>query len=225
MSYPTQERPGDGAPQYPNGTTPYPPYSAVPGQPYSAVPGQPYGTSPSPFGLPMAPMMAPTMGPPVARSNGVATAAIIFAFFVPLVGLILGIVGIGRSREAGGTGRGLSIAAIVMSIVMMAIGGFVLFGALGGPAKVAERLNPGCVSAEGYFSTFEAKVQADSTDPVAVKADLQAAVDELTKDAAESTNTVAKVAILKLSGDIQIIAGRHQYAHPAAGDHPGADDR
>jgi len=50
-----------------------------------------------------------------SRSNGMAIAGFIFSFLIPLFGWIFGGIGLKRSKELNGKGRGLSIAAIVIS--------------------------------------------------------------------------------------------------------------
>lgn len=50
------------------------------------------------------------------KTNGLAVAGLISAFFIPLLGLILSIVGLIKSRERGG--KGLAIGGIVVSIVV-----------------------------------------------------------------------------------------------------------
>jgi hypothetical protein len=193
VSYPTPEQPGHGAPRYPYGT---------PDQSYTAVPGQPYSAPPPPYDMPMAPY-GPLGMPPMRQSNGVATAAIIFAFIMPLVGFILGIVGVSKSGNAGGKGKGLSIAAIIISILIPIITFVGIVAALGGTTKVAERLNPGCLSAVGTSRTWANNLKADGSDLTAIKADTRTAITELNNDAAKSTNPTAKAAILKVSADIQ----------------------
>ncbi len=240
MSYPTQEQPGDGAPQYPHGAGEQP-YAAAPDAPYAepsspyVPPTQPYAqpTSPypqppyaqptSPYGQPASPYAPqyPTQGmpygnpgsaygqpwgapmPPPQQSNGTAVAAIIFAFLIPLVGFILGIVGVVKSRNAGGKGRGLSITAIIVSILVPIILVATLFSALGGATKVGERLNPGCIAAEGYLQQFDTNIKSDASDLTKIKADAQTAIVELNKDADESTNAAATAAIRKFRADIQ----------------------
>ena len=54
-------------------------------------------------------------------ANGLAIAGFVCSFFFALVGLILSIVGLNKSRELQGSGRGLAIAGIVLSIVSMVL--------------------------------------------------------------------------------------------------------
>lgn len=81
------------------------------------------------------PVMQPVYNQPapvVQKTSGVCIAAIIFAFLIPLVGLILGIVGIGSAKKNGGKGKGLAIAAIIISILMPVILVFAIFGLFAG---------------------------------------------------------------------------------------------
>ena len=54
-------------------------------------------------------------------TNSIATVAFIFSLIIPIVGLVLGIIGLGRSEQRNGMGRGLSIAAIWISGVFIVI--------------------------------------------------------------------------------------------------------
>lgn len=54
---------------------------------------------------------------PQTKSNGCAIAGFILAFFMPLIGFILSIVGISKAKECGGDGKGLAIAGLVLSLL------------------------------------------------------------------------------------------------------------
>lgn len=56
--------------------------------------------------------------PKVLGGNGMSVAGFILSFFVPLLGLIFGIVGVTRARKLRGKGRVLGIFAIILSILM-----------------------------------------------------------------------------------------------------------
>ena len=58
---------------------------------------------------------------PKTNTNGMAIAGFICSFFLPVLGLIFGGVGLSRSSKREGKGCGLSIAAIIISIVMFFI--------------------------------------------------------------------------------------------------------
>ena len=51
------------------------------------------------------------------ESNNLALAGFIVAFFSPIVGLVLSIIGLRKARELNGLGRGHAIAGIVVSIL------------------------------------------------------------------------------------------------------------
>lgn len=51
----------------------------------------------------------------ISGSNNYAIAAIIFAFIMPLLGLIFGIEGYSKSKKMNGEGKAMSRAAIVFS--------------------------------------------------------------------------------------------------------------
>ncbi len=53
--------------------------------------------------------------PAPQQTNGYAIAGLILAFCIPLLGLIFGILGLKRSNGMNGEGKGLSIAAIIIS--------------------------------------------------------------------------------------------------------------
>ena len=60
---------------------------------------------------------APTEVVAKKESNTKALIGFILSFFVPVVGLILGIMGLKASGEMKGEGKGMSIAAIIISAV------------------------------------------------------------------------------------------------------------
>ena len=51
------------------------------------------------------------------QTNGVAIAGFVFSFISPIVGLVLSIVGLNKSKQLRGAGRGYAIAGIIISIV------------------------------------------------------------------------------------------------------------
>ena len=61
-------------------------------------------------------------------NNGMAVAGFILSFFVPLLGLIFSIVGVVKSKNLNGAGKGLAIAGIIISAVSMVISSFILTG-------------------------------------------------------------------------------------------------
>lgn len=63
-----------------------------------------------------------------AKTNSLAIAALILSFFIPVVGIILGIVALNQIKETHEGGHGMAVAAIVISIawVVIAIGIFMM---------------------------------------------------------------------------------------------------
>ena len=54
------------------------------------------------------------------KSNGLAVAGLVCSFFIPLLGWIFGGIGLSKSKETG-KGKGMSIAAIIISTVMFVV--------------------------------------------------------------------------------------------------------
>lgn len=59
---------------------------------------------------------------PPSQTNGMAIAGIICAFLFPLLGLIFSIIGLNKSKQMNGEGRGVSIAGIVISAILLLLG-------------------------------------------------------------------------------------------------------
>ena len=55
------------------------------------------------------------------ESNGLAIAGFILAFFFPLVGLILSIIGYSKAKEMNNSGKGLALAGIILSSIFMGL--------------------------------------------------------------------------------------------------------
>lgn len=55
------------------------------------------------------------------QTNGCAIAGLVLAFFMPLIGLILSIVGLAKVKSCGGEGKGLAIAGLVLSILFIVL--------------------------------------------------------------------------------------------------------
>jgi len=73
----------------------------------------------TPDGSPVTADRAPGVRvPAVAGTNGLATAALICAFFVPVVGAILGFVARSQISKTGQDGSGLASAAIIIGLVL-----------------------------------------------------------------------------------------------------------
>lgn len=83
-------------------------------------------TPPAPASMP-APLTAqPAVGQPTSI---MAILGLVFAFFIPLLGLIFSIVGISQTKQNKQGGRGLAIAGLIISSIFMLLGllWFVIF--------------------------------------------------------------------------------------------------
>ncbi|MER5223507.1 DUF4190 domain-containing protein [Streptomyces flaveus] len=127
-------------PQQPQGGQ-YPP----PG-PYGAPPGQ--GQGPAPYGYqswgqgypPHSPYLPPAPPPPV---NGFAIAALVLGIlcFLPLIGLILGLIALAQIKRKGERGKGMAIAGMILSGIGTA---FLVFAfASGGASEFWEGFKEG----------------------------------------------------------------------------------
>jgi Domain of unknown function (DUF4190) len=56
------------------------------------------------------------------KTSGLAVAALVLAFFFPVVGFILGIVALSSIKKNNESGRGLAISAIVISVILTLVG-------------------------------------------------------------------------------------------------------
>jgi len=56
-----------------------------------------------------------------AQSNTLAIVGFVFAFLMPLVGLICSIIGLKKSKELNDNGKGLAIAGIIISVIEILI--------------------------------------------------------------------------------------------------------
>ena len=62
-----------------------------------------------------------TVAPAENKTNVLAIVGFIFAFIMPIVGLICSIIGRNKAPECGGNGKGLATAGIVISVVWMVL--------------------------------------------------------------------------------------------------------
>lgn len=113
MSNPAGPEGAQPTPPIPGATPPAPEYAAPPaaGAPAPEQPAQGY----APPAYPAAP--APPASPP---GRGLAIAGLIFAFVMPLIGLILSIIATVKLGKVGAP-KGMAIAGIIISIVIMVI--------------------------------------------------------------------------------------------------------
>ena len=160
----------------------------------------------------------------VPQTNGMATAGLVLGILpTGIIGLIFSILGLNRAKQLGGLGRTKALVGLILSIIWI-IASIPVGIAVAN--NVSKRLDPACVSAEGYGQTIQDKVQADQNNPDAIKQDLQDAVTHLRSDATKTSNAATAAAINKLADDFQeLLTDINNGTAPAADliDRLGAD--
>jgi hypothetical protein len=147
-------------------------------------------------------------------------AAVGFAFgFTPLtlIALILGIVGLVRAKAAR-KGRGLAIAAIVMSIAWLPVTYLTATHVLAherarsaatpapSPSSaLSPGYDPGCASADAAAYTFNKNLQAHANNAGKLLVDFKTAATALNAAAAQSERPAAASAMKKLASDLTTI--------------------
>jgi hypothetical protein len=125
-------------------------------------------------------------------------------FWVPVVGLVLSVVGMVKTARGRARGRGLAIAALVLSILVTAAAG------IAGAAIAAKpsALDPGCTHGKTAVLDQSKKIDADSArdDQAAVRNDLGTLVDDLAKAAGESRRGDVRATVQAVHDDYAAIA-------------------
>jgi hypothetical protein len=176
------------------------------GQPYQ--PGQQYPTGgPPPAGYAGGAATYPGQVPggflppePSKRTNGFAITSLVFGIIggIPL-GLIFGIVGLVKSKTYR-SGKVMSWIGIVLSVLWIIP---VVAIAIAASHEVNKVLDPGCVAVESNIAGLNSKISADSGNPEALKADLQAFVVDLQDGAAKTHSDSARAAMNTMASDVQ----------------------
>jgi hypothetical protein len=177
VAHPTEGEPAESVPQNPYGALTEPDIE-VPAQPYGALPPLSSDVPEQHTGPVPLPAPAPVPVPKAGRGKILAIVGGIVA--VVVIGGVIALVAGGGGGTGGGTGTGHVT-----------------------PTKTAKAANPGCVSAEAHVTVWRTKIQADSSDPDALKVDLGSAVTDFRTDAADSTTATSKAAITKVADDAQ----------------------
>ena len=143
----------------------------------------PYGQQ----GYPVAP-------PPQQGTSGLAIAGLILAFLVAPVGFILSLIAVFKTGNGRSKGRGLAIAGIIVSVVI--IGGVSALVAAAVNSTVAD---PGCTAGK------DAILQSSSTPDAAA---LQKTIDGLNAAAAKAKHDDVRAAMKALADDYtQLLSG------------------
>lgn len=97
---------------------------------YSQQGQQPYGGQIPPQIPPQEPMIGYGSPQNNDKWNGLVIAGFVCAFLVPIVGLILSIIGMVQINKNGGKSKGMAIAGIIVSVVVMVLNGLLVFSML-----------------------------------------------------------------------------------------------
>jgi hypothetical protein len=91
------------------------------------------------------------------KTNTMAVIALVLAFFIPLIGLILGIVAISQIKKKNEGGKGLAIASIIISIVIMLMQVIAVMAIAGGIFAAKNELNRQGVNINANNGTIDVK--------------------------------------------------------------------
>jgi hypothetical protein len=134
--------------------------------------------------------------PPAPGRNGFAVAGLIVAFFAAPIGFILSIVGLVQAGKRGQKGKGMAVAGIIVSVILMGVGSVLVVQA----GKTAATLtDPGCTTAKSAL--FDNKDALGDPDPAKAKQAFQATVDGLNSAAAKAKQDKVRNAIKPLAAD------------------------
>ncbi|MFL6110461.1 MAG: DUF4190 domain-containing protein [Catenulispora sp.] len=187
-----------GPSQYlPDGTPGRPGQAPLPGQ--LGYPGQ-AGVGPAPepvpaaygYGYPPAPSQP-------ANTSRVAVVALCL-FWVPVVGLVLAVIGMVKTAGGRARGRGLAIAALVLSILVTAGTGVAI-------GSKTSALDPGCTHGKRAVLEQDKQIEADTkkSDKDAVRADFQTLLNQLAKAATEAGRDDVRAAVQAVHDDYAAI--------------------
>jgi hypothetical protein len=147
--------------------------------------------------------------PAPPQKNGFAVTALIFGIIggIPLA-IGFGIAGLVRAGKVG-KGKAMSWIGIVLAILWLAPSIYVV-------SHLSKALDPGCISAESLGNSINSKLDADTSNPGAMKTDLSTIASQLDDAAAKSNNATARDAIKKFSADIkELLADLNNGTAPA----------
>ncbi|XVU22485.1 hypothetical protein ACQPZJ_35165 [Actinoplanes sp. CA-054009] len=139
---------------------------------------------------PTQPGYAPPAYPPVEaprKFSGLAIAGVILAVFVPFVGFILSLIAVFQTGAAKKRGRGLAVTGVVLSVVVMASAGALIYS-----LSKSTVIDPGCTA--GKAAIF--KLGANPA-----PATLDTAIAELNAAAAKAKNDDVRDAMKTLADD------------------------
>jgi hypothetical protein len=174
-------------------------YGNPAGQTYGNPAGQNYGNPPpqQTYGTAAPQYGTPAYGsppPPPPGTNGLSIAGLILAFLAAPIGFILSIIGLIQAGKRGQKGKGLAIAGIIISLLLM-VGGVIIAATVA--TTVSKLADAGCTTGKSALVDNSAKMN----DPNSVKPALQASIDGLDAAAAKATHADVKAAVTALADD------------------------
>jgi hypothetical protein len=125
--------------------------------------------------------------PPQPGTSGLAIAGLILAFLIAPLGFILSLIAIFKTGKGRSKGRGLAIAGVIISALIIA--GGTTFAVVVANSTLAD---PGCVAGKAAIINGAKTVDATS---------LQTTVDELKAAAAKAKHDDVRAAMNTLAGD------------------------
>jgi hypothetical protein len=136
--------------------------------------------------------------PPQQGTNGLSIAGFVLAIVVAPIGFILSIVGLVQAGRRGQKGKGLAIAGIIISLVLMVTGvaAAVAVGMTVGK-KVATLADPGCTVGKAAILDNASKISSPDT----AKAGLQASIDGLNSAIAKAQHDDVRNAMKAVADD------------------------
>ncbi len=170
----------------------------TPAQPGQVPQQQPYGApAQQPYGAPAYGAPAGYTAPPAQPSNGLSIAALILGILpTGIIGLVVGIIAVVKSKT--GAGKAMAWIGTVLSVLWTI--GWIAFAVNVGN-HVSKALDPGCVAVESQASEWQNI--GGTSDPAALKADLQKIVDQVKADEAKTKRSEVKAALEKFRGDVE----------------------
>lgn len=129
----------------------------------------------------------PAAPPQPQRTGGLAITGFVLSFLLPLIGLILSLIAIGKTGAGKAKGRGLAIAGIIISLIIM--GGGIALGVALSKSTVAD---PACAPAKTAVLDGSKNVTA---------ATVKTTVDGLNAAAAKAKNADVRNATKALAED------------------------
>lgn len=129
-----------------------------------------------------------TQAPPSKSTSGLAIAGLILAFLMAPIGFILSVIGLAQTSRGRRKGRGLAIAGLIVSLVIMgATTGLII------AASNSTLADPGCTTGKDAILHHGANM----TDPNEV----QATIDGLNAAATKATHGNVRAAMKAMADD------------------------